>query len=112
MRSYVIDELVAEDIKKISDSLKEKGFHSPLKDIFWIEVPENLLTSIQRDHLSSCGPYVFSLELVKNWLKLELLVRPTGRIRCSCISYATDAQRNYIINLIEQLYSSILENSK
>ena len=34
-------------------------------------------------------------------LKLELLVRARGKIRCSCVSYATPAQREYIVDYLD-----------
>ncbi len=103
MKSYLIDELTSEEIKNIKNSLEKMGLHSPIKDIFWFEVPEDILTPIQKKHLPSCGPYIFSLEIGDNWIKLELLIRATGKIRCSCISYANEAQRNYIIDMLEEI---------
>jgi len=105
VKSYLIDELTPQEIKKIKNSLKKMGLHSPIKDIFWFEVPEDILTSIQKKHLPSCGPFIFSLEIGDSWLKLELLIRATGKIRCSCISYANEVQRNYIIDVLEEIVS-------
>ncbi len=106
MRSYFIDELRRNELEKFERSLKDRGFKNPITDIFWIEVPNELLTEIQKEHLTTCGPYIFSVELGKNWIKVELLIRPTGKIRCECISYATTEQRNYVIDLIDNLLNA------
>ncbi|GAB6888610.1 hypothetical protein JCM13304A_21090 [Desulfothermus okinawensis JCM 13304] len=112
MRSYLIDEIPRADIEKIRTYLREKKFKSPIEDIFWIQVPEELLTSEQKEHISSCGPYIFSLELGRDFIKLELLVRATNKIRCSCISFANLEQINYGINLIENIYLSAINGKK
>ncbi len=106
MKSYFIDELKKEEIEKIKSNLKKKGFLNPLKDIFWIEIPEKLLSPVQKEHLSTCGPYVFSLETGKDWIKLELLVRATGKIRCLCVDFATRQQRDFIMEIIDEIYSA------
>lgn len=106
MKSYFIDELRKEEVERFEKSLKQKGYKNPITDIFWIEIPNDLLTMKQKEHLSSCGPYIFSVELGRDWIKVELLVRPTGKIRCQCISYATTEQRNYVISLIDNMLNS------
>jgi len=110
--SYVIDEIKKTDIDKIRAYLKEKKYKSPIEDIFWIPIPEELLNPTQKEHFATCGPYIFSLELGKDFIKLELLVRATNKIRCSCISFATKQQRDYAINLVENIYFSALNGKK
>jgi len=110
--SYVIDEIKRGDIEKIRRYLKEKNYKSPIEDIFWIDIPKQLLTPEQKEHFAICGPYIFSLELGKEFIKLELLVRATNKIRCSCISFATRQQRDYAINLVEEIYFSAINGKK
>ncbi len=108
MKSYLIDELKKEEVEKIKSYFKDKGFKSPIEDLFWVEVPVSLLSKKQKEHLNSCGPFVFSIETGKDWIKLEFLIRPTSTFRCSCISYANKRQRSYAMNLLD----SILEELK
>jgi len=110
--SYVIDEIKKADIEKVRAYLKGKNYKSPIEDIFWIQIPEELLNATQKEHFASCGPYIFSLELGRDFIKLELLVRATNKIRCSCISFATKPQRDYAINLVENIYFSALNGKK
>ncbi len=107
MRSYLIEDITKENMEKIRSYLERKGYKRPIKDLYWIEVPGEILTPLQREHLSSCGPYVFSLETGKNWVKVELLIRPTTTLRCTCISYATPEQRKYVIEHIDELIKNL-----
>lgn len=103
MRAYYIDELNKQDLEKIKNSFKQEKLNNPLDDLYWLPLPEELYTIEQKDHLSTCGPYYFPLELGKNWLKAELLIRASNKIRCQCINYASKEQREYLINWINQL---------
>lgn len=108
MRTYVIDELSAEDIRKVRAALVNRGLAQPIDDLFWIEVPRELLAERQREHFSSCAPFLFSLETNEDgWIKLELLLRSRECIRCACIAYADESQRafamNYVDNLLREL---------
>ncbi|KUJ96979.1 MAG: Uncharacterized protein XD41_0058 [Desulfonauticus sp. 38_4375] len=103
MRSYYIEELNQQDMEKIKKSFKEKKLDNPLDNLYWLPLPQKFYTSEQKEHLSSCGPYYFPLELGKNWLKAELLIRASNKIRCQCITYATPEQREYLVQWINQL---------
>ncbi len=103
MRSYYVDELKPEAVIRIKEYLKKNGIKSPISDIFWIEVPFSLLNKTQKEHFNSCGPYIFSLETGIDWIKLELLIRPTSTLRCSCIGYSNARQRQYIIKFIDSI---------
>ena len=38
---------------------------------------------------------------------MELLVRTQNRIRCECIAYATDEQRNWLIRLVDDMLAQL-----
>jgi len=40
-------------------------------------------------------------------LACELLVRTKNRMRCDCIQYATANQRNWLIELIDNMFSRL-----
>jgi len=103
MRSYYIDEISQEDVQKFEDYLKYKNYHNPIDNIFWLPLPEDLLNEVQKGHLKECGPYYMALETGKNWLKLELLVRASGKIRCECIAYATPEQRDAVMEMLDNM---------
>jgi hypothetical protein len=106
MRTYLIDELLPDKVEKFKEHLVREKLSGPIEDIFWLVIPEELLTKEQVEHQSDCGPFFFSLETGESWLKLELLARCRGRIRCSCISYATPEQRHWVIELLDAMLRS------
>ena len=106
MRSYLIDEIPPADMEKIVEFLKRNAIRSELDDIFWVQMPEDLLSDIQYQH-RECRPFVFAIELGSDWMKLEFFIRSLKGLRCQCQAYARPQQRILIIhfanNMIEQL---------
>jgi hypothetical protein len=102
MRGYLIEDFYPEHLAKVLAALTEKGFAGPLDGIFYLPVPERLLTDTQREHADVCGPHMFVLEAVdESTLKLELLVRAQKKLRCECVLYASPAQREHIIGFLD-----------
>lgn len=106
MKQYLIDELRPADVEKIRTYLDNYFSGSDVEGLYWIPLEGELLTEVQSTH-KECQPYYFALELLPDRLACELLVRSKQRIRCHCIQYASEAQRNWIIRkvdgIIEQL---------
>lgn len=115
MRSYLIEELYPEQLETVRKALDARGLSGGLEGIYYLPVPEELLTGVQREHAAECGPHIFALEVVdavdEGALKLELLVRARGKLRCECVAYATPAQREHVIawldDFIRQLDISV-----
>jgi hypothetical protein len=103
MRSYYIDELKPSDMQSLLPHLEAKGLHGAMQGIYWLALPESLLSEEQRAHKEECGPFVASLETGDAWIKLELLIRGRGKLRCSCIKYAGAAQRNWLIAQVDAM---------
>lgn len=102
MRSYLIEDFYPEHLENVLQSLRDKGLAGSLDGIFYLPVPQELLTDEQRAHAAECGPHIFVLEAVdESTLKLELLVRAQGKLRCACVLYATPAQREHIIGWLD-----------
>ncbi len=107
MRNYLLEDIYKEDLKKITEALKELKFTGGLDGIFYIPVPENLLQDEQKEHLGECGPYFMALEVLENELKLELLVRARNKLRCSCVCYATPEQRNHMLDYLDNFINDL-----
>lgn len=105
MRAYLIEDLTPADVAKIGQKLKAKGLAGSLDGIYYIPVPQELLNDEQRAHQTECGPHILALELMADedvgLAKLELLVRAQGRLRCSCVSYATAEQRAHVMDWLD-----------
>ena len=110
MRNYVIDALSPEDCGRVSTHLRELGMESSLEGLFWIPVPASLLTSMQEEHLATCGPYAFGLSVENDSLSLELLVRARGVVHCSCPAYADAALRAHMMAWLDDLLLSLAVN--
>jgi len=102
MRSYLVQELRAIDMKTITSHLREH-YKTPLEGLFWLPLPRNLWAETQKEHAQECGPYYMALELGQDWLKLELLVRSQQKLRCHCIVYADSRQREAMIDSVDEL---------
>lgn len=102
MRSYLIEDFYPEHLQRVLASLTEKGLAGALDGIFYLPLPEALLTDAQREHAAECGPHMFVLEVLdESTVKLELLVRAQKKLRCECVMYATPAQREHIIDFLD-----------
>lgn len=102
MKQYLIDELRPQDYKKIKSHLHDRFGPAAVDGIYWIPLAEEILTDVQRSH-SECLPFYFAIDLEETLLSCELLVRTRQRIRCDCIAYATESQRNWLINYVDGL---------
>lgn len=109
MRCYLIEDIKGPELEKIRAALVEKGYSGGLDDIFYLPLPEALLSDVQLAHAAECGPHVCVLEVLydevteEGALKLELLVRARGKLRCECVLYASSEQRAHMMNLLDDI---------
>ena len=67
-----------------------------------LEVPQDLLAPPQLDH-PDCGPFYFSVILEKTEIRFEFLVRSSHNMHCSCIAWATPAQRQFVLDFVDRM---------
>ena len=103
MKQYVIDELRPEDYEKIKSYMDENFGSSALDGIYRVLMDQNMLSDVQAEHVE-CQPFYFAIDLEPNLLSCELLVRAKNRMRCSCIGYATDEQRDWILRFVDTIF--------
>jgi hypothetical protein len=102
MRQYRIDELSREERANIESHLKRTLKPAPMDGVYWIEVPQDLLSAEQREH-GDCGPFFFAVELEPEAVCFELLVRSQVNLHCSCIAYASSAQREFVLRFADHM---------
>ena len=102
MRQYRIDELSREERANIESYLKRTLKSGFMEDVFWIEVPQDLLGRAQRQH-ENCAPFYFAVELEADAVSFELLVRSQTNLHCDCIAYASAAQREFLLRFIDTM---------
>ena len=96
MRSFLIDEVSRSDMEKIHSYLKENAVPSKMDSLFWVRLPDDLLSPIQSDH-RECAPHVFAVELGSDWVKLEFFIRSLNVMQCTCPGYCTPRQMDFVI---------------
>ena len=106
MKQYVIDELRLDDYKKLKAYLDENFTSSDIDGIYWIPLEQENLTVVQTEH-TECQPFYFAIELKPDIMACELLVRTKKRVRCDCISYATEKQLNWLIRFVDGMFDKL-----
>lgn len=106
MKQYVIDQLRPQDHQLVKAYLDEKAEKAVFEGLYWVDFPEDLLTTLQAGH-ESCHPFYFAVNLSEEKVEFELLVRSRRIIRCNCIAYATPAQRDYIIRFADEMLENL-----
>ena len=106
MKQYVIDELRPKDYETIKAYMEENYSSSKVAGIYWIPLDQKILTKVQAEH-TNCQPFYFAVDLEPNLMSFELLVRTINRVRCSCMGYATQKQRNWIIEFADLIFEKL-----
>ena len=106
MRQYLLDEISRGDIPRIRDYLDEHAISSGLEDIWWVDLKEDLLGPEQFSH-HDCQPFRFAVEVGRNFVRFEFLIRSQQTMRCACIGYATRAQRDFILSFADYLVEDL-----
>jgi hypothetical protein len=106
MKQYVIDQLRESDYEKILEFLKNNTEASEFGDIFWVMLPVELYSDIQKEH-KQCHPFCFAVNLSFSQVDFELLTRSRRILRCTCISYADGKQRDYIMDYADRMLEEL-----
>jgi hypothetical protein len=106
MKQYVIDELRPQDFNRLKDYLDRYTNAAGIVGMYWLELENTLLTPVQADH-RECSPHVFALKLENTCLTCEFLVRTQKHIRCDCMAYATQDQRNWLIDQMDAILEKL-----
>ena len=104
MRYFMIDDLSKEERVVVENFLKRNATPGPIENLFWLQVPDDLLEETQREH-RDCGPFFFGIELQDESVAFELLVRSQATLHCQCIAYTSPAQRDYMLAFVDRLIS-------
>jgi hypothetical protein len=106
MRQYILDEISRGDLPRIREYLNEHASPSRLEDIWWVDLPEDLLNPEQFGH-QDCRPFRFAVELGDGLVRFEFLIRSQQTMRCACIGYATRGQRDFILAFADRMVEEL-----
>lgn len=109
MRTYTIDELDTNTLRHLEEYLTEAGLTSGIEKLYWLPLTASQLAPIQKEHEESCGPHCLALEVLDDGVRLELLVRAKGRMRCECIQYALPETQQLMMQQLDELIAGIQE---
>ncbi len=102
MKQYVIDDLRDSDVEKLAEYLEKRFGPAMLDRVYWVPLDPQYYTAVQAAH-ENCHPLYFALQLKPGVLAGEFLVRTHNHVRCECVAYANEIQRNWFITLIEDI---------
>lgn len=105
MRQFVVDDLSAQERDNLDTYMKKTLKQGPMVGMFWLQLPDDLWSVSQQGH-NECGPFYFGVELSKDKLIVELLIRSESNLHCSCIAYATPAQRDFLLGFVDTMLAS------
>lgn len=106
MKQYVIDELRPADFNKIKEFLDQTQELSEVDQLYWLRLDDEILTPVQAAH-KDCYPFYVAVELAADRISLELLIRTQNRVRCGCMAYATEEQRNWLIGTLDSAFDRL-----
>ena len=104
MRQIVIDELSPMERDNIDSYLKRSLKSGPMIGLYWLVLPPEHFSADQQSH-DQCAPFYLAVEVEKASVRFELLVRSMTNLHCSCIAYATPAQRQFVFDFIDKMIS-------
>ncbi len=104
MRQFVIDDLSKVEMDNLENYMKEHLVAGAMDGMFWLNIPEDLEAEPQQGH-GDCRPFCFGFELTRDRMIMELLVRSRNNMHCSCIAYATYAQREFALNFLDTMFA-------
>jgi hypothetical protein len=102
MKALFIDELRLKEIKNVEDYLINNTITSHIQGLYWLILPEEILTEEQIKIQKNQGPLKTAIEVGKTWVKFELLIRTTS-IENIGSSYVNDKQLIYIYNYVNNI---------
>jgi hypothetical protein len=91
---------------RVLSYLKENLAASALPDVFWLELPFDILTPEQKEH-EKCSPHRVAVVAEEDSVRLEFLVRPIDSLRCSCTGFATSGQREFLMAFFDRMIKDL-----
>jgi hypothetical protein len=106
MKQYVIDQLQENDFLSLKEHLDKNLENTMLEGIYWVDLPEELYTDMQRQH-QSCQPYYFAVNLNFRQIGFEWLIRSRQTLHCPCMAYADSRQLDFIVQYADTLLEKL-----
>ncbi|MDR1080540.1 MAG: hypothetical protein LBQ79_06185 [Deltaproteobacteria bacterium] len=102
MRSIVFDELNKEEINNIRTYLNDKLLPGAIAGLYWLILPDYLLTKTQMKLQNTEGPFKIAVDLQNSCVRFELLVR-SDEITNLGSEYANEKQTMHIYDFASKM---------
>lgn len=102
MRQLLINELSKDEASRVKTFLAANSRGGGVDGLYWLDLPAALLGAAQDGH-GACGPFAFAVEAGDDFVSFEMLIRSASNLHCSCTSYATPAQRDFLMAFMDRL---------
>ncbi|MEG2173473.1 MAG: hypothetical protein RRY29_09475 [Desulfovibrionaceae bacterium] len=89
MIDYTRTKILPKQRQALCALLHTLGYDAGMDGLYWLPVPPEDLSPLQREHLATCGPYALAVEVEKDRLSMEFLVRARNTLCCDCIHPAS-----------------------
>lgn len=113
------DNLSLAEVQILQKAFLEAGLIFAIEGLYWLEVPENYLEQIQKEHQRDCGPYLIALEFNQNLndqnsysLTLDELLRAKHNLHCQCIAPLTAQQQDYAKQILKPIWQKLALKNK
>ena len=106
MKQYRVDELRPEDYEKLKAHLDERLGPSSIDGIYWSPLDPDIMDEVQTAHVD-CQPFYFAVALEPSFISFEFLIRTRKKMRCHCINYANERQRDSIMRFADELFEML-----
>ncbi|MDR2367690.1 MAG: hypothetical protein LBF58_06215 [Deltaproteobacteria bacterium] len=75
IKVLLIDELLEAEVNKAREYLNINTVKSPINDLFWLELPDDILDNDQKNYVKNNNQLKIAIEVGKTWVRFELLIR-------------------------------------
>lgn len=110
MRQIVIDELSPMEHDNIDSYLKRTLKQGPMIGLYWMELTSDLLSEAQQGH-EEHGPFYLAVEVTRDGVKFELLVRSQTNLHCTCIAHTSPVQRQFVLDFMDKMLQEEMINA-
>ncbi len=92
------------ELDNIDSYLKRTLKQGPMIGLYWLVLPENMLSEAQQgEQHTGHGPYYMAVEVTRTSVTFEFLVRSQSCLHCSCIAQANKRQRKFVLDYIDTM---------
>lgn len=85
MDSYTLEGISRQQQSSLCTLLDTMGYSAGMDGLYWLPLPDDELSPLQREHCADCGPYALALEIERGRLVLEFLIHARNSLCCDCI---------------------------